>query len=50
MKRLVCEELSCQIRGLLQEVHNALGPGFREETYKIAVLAEAQRRPSERRA
>ncbi len=44
MKRLVCEELSYQIGGLLLEVHNTLGPGFREETYKIAVLAEAQRR------
>lgn len=44
MKRLVHEDLSFQIRGLLMEVHNTLGPGFREETYKIAVLAEAQRR------
>ncbi len=44
MKRLVHEELSSQIRGLLMEVHNTLGPGFREETYKIAVLTEAQRR------
>ena len=44
MKRLVHEDLSFKIRGMLMEVHNTLGPGFREETYKIAVLAEAQRR------
>ncbi|MCS6911406.1 MAG: GxxExxY protein, partial [Anaerolineales bacterium] len=29
---------------MLFEVYNTLGPGFREETYKIATLAEMRRR------
>src|SRR5579859_3514077 len=41
---LVYEELSFQIRGALYEVYNTLGPGFREETYKLAVIQELQRR------
>ena len=40
---LVYEALSYQIRGALYEVYNALGTGFREETYKLAVLNELQR-------
>lgn len=40
---LVFEELSYQIRGALYEVYNTLGPGFREETYKLAVVNELQR-------
>ena len=40
MKELIYPELSYQIRGALFEVYNALGPGFREETYKSAVCAE----------
>ena len=41
---LVYEELSYQIRGALYEVYNALGTGFREETYKLAVAAELEQR------
>ena len=40
---LVYEELSFKIRGALYEVYNTLGPGFREETYKLAVISELQR-------
>jgi GxxExxY protein len=40
---LVYQELSYQIRGVLWEVYNTLGPGFREETYKLAVVNELQR-------
>ncbi|MGQ0603778.1 MAG: GxxExxY protein [Anaerolineales bacterium] len=40
MGKLLYEELSYQIRGVLMEVYNTLGPGFREETYKLATLAE----------
>jgi GxxExxY protein len=43
VEKLVYEELSYQIRGVFMEVYNTLGPGFREETYKIATLAEARR-------
>ena len=41
---LIHEELSYQIRGALYEVFNTLGPGFREETYKLAVINELLRR------
>ena len=41
---LVYEELSYQIRGALYEVYNALGTGFREETYELAVVAELDQR------
>jgi GxxExxY protein len=41
---LVYEELSYQIRGALYEVYNTLGTGFREETYKLAVVAELEQR------
>src|SRR5260370_11710527 len=41
---LVYEELSYQIRGALYEVFNTLGPGFGEETYKLAVVNELVRR------
>lgn len=44
MSKLLYEELSYQIRGVLMEVYNTLGPGFREEAYKIATLAEMRRR------
>ncbi len=44
MAKLIHEELSYQIRGALFEVYNQLGPGFREETYKIAVVSELQQR------
>jgi len=44
MSKLLYEELSYEVRGILMEVYNTLGPGFREETYKIATLDEAARR------
>ncbi len=44
MGDLIYPELSYQIRGALFEVYNALGPGFREETYKLAVCAELSHR------
>lgn len=44
MGELLYPELSFQIRGSLFEVYNTLGPGFREETYKIATCTELGRR------
>lgn len=44
MSKLLYEELSYQVRGILMEVYNTLGPGFREETYKLAIVTEAERR------
>ena len=44
MGKLIHEEVTYAIRGLLIEVYNALGPGFREETYKTALMVEARRR------
>jgi GxxExxY protein len=44
MGELLYKELTYQIRSVLYEVHNTLGPGLREETYKIATLAEMRRR------
>jgi GxxExxY protein len=41
---LLYPELSYQIRGSLYEVYNALGPGFREETYKVATCTEIAQR------
>ena len=41
---LVYEALSFQIRAALFEVYNTLGTGFREETYKLAVMNELGRR------
>ena len=40
---LLYEDLTYKIRAALFEVHNSLGPGFREETYKLAVLTELRR-------
>jgi GxxExxY protein len=40
---LVYEELSYKIRGALYEVYNTLGTGFREETYKLALVNELRR-------
>lgn len=39
---LVYEELTYGIRGCLMEVYNRLGPGFREETYKKALVKELE--------
>jgi hypothetical protein len=44
MGKLLYEDLTYQIRAVLYEVHKTLGPGFKEETYKIATLAELRRR------
>ena len=41
---LVHEELTYQIRGALLDVYNTLGPGFREETYKLALVTELEQR------
>ncbi|HRE28205.1 MAG TPA: GxxExxY protein [Anaerolineales bacterium] len=43
-KALIHETLTYEIRGVLMEVYNTLGTGFREETYKQAVIAELRRR------
>ncbi len=40
MGKLLYEDLTYRIRAVLYEVHKTLGPGFREETYKLATLAE----------
>ncbi len=44
MAELLYKDLTYQIRSVLFEVYNKLGPGFREETYKLATLAEMRRR------
>jgi GxxExxY protein len=44
MGTLLYPELSYKVRGALYEVYNTLGPGFREETYKIAMCSEISRR------
>ena len=40
---LLDEELTFKIRGVLFKVHSALGPGFREETYKRASILELRK-------
>ncbi|OYD15537.1 hypothetical protein CH333_05505 [candidate division WOR-3 bacterium JGI_Cruoil_03_44_89] len=37
---LIYKDLTYVIRGCLMEVYNRLGPGFREETYKRAMVEE----------
>lgn len=44
MAELLYKELTYQIRSVLYDVYNTLRPGLREETYKIATLAEMRRR------
>jgi len=44
MAELLYKDLTYQIRSVLFEVYNKLWPGFREETYKLATLAEMRRR------
>ncbi|NLF40016.1 GxxExxY protein [bacterium] len=41
---LLYRELTFEIRAALFEVYNTLGPGFREETYRRAVLRELKLR------
>jgi GxxExxY protein len=40
MNKLIYGELTYRIRSALFEVHKNLGPGFREETYRRALLLE----------
>ncbi|MGB7537261.1 MAG: GxxExxY protein [Anaerolineales bacterium] len=40
MNKLIYAELTYRIRSALFEVHKKLGPGFREETYRRALLLE----------
>lgn len=47
MKGLLNEELTYRIRSVLIKVRNILGPGFREETYKQAVLLELKKQKIE---
>ena len=47
MKGLIYEEGTYRIRAVLLKVHNTLGPGFREETYKRAVLLELKKQKIE---
>jgi GxxExxY protein len=44
MNGLIHAELTYQIRSALYEVHKNLGPGFREETYRRALLVELKKR------
>jgi GxxExxY protein len=43
MNGLPDEEITYRIRGVLFKVHSALGPGFREETYKGASIPELRK-------
>ncbi|MDI6793289.1 MAG: GxxExxY protein [bacterium] len=40
---LIYKDLSYRLQGCLMEVYNTLGPGFREETYKKALIEELKR-------
>ena len=40
--KVLYPELSYSLRGVFYEVYNVLGPGFREETYRQAVIRELQ--------
>ncbi len=40
MGNLIYEDLTYKIRKSLFNVYNELGPGFREETYKQAVMID----------
>ncbi len=42
--RILYKELGYQVQGALQDVYNALGPGFREQTYERAVMKALQMR------
>ena len=41
--KLLYADLSYKLQGVFFEVYNVLGPGFREETYRQAVMRELQR-------
>lgn len=40
MGKLIHEDLTFQIRKSLFNVYNQIGPGYREETYKQAVIVD----------
>jgi len=40
---IIYKDLSYKIQGCLMEIYNVLGPGFREETYKQALITEFTR-------
>ena len=42
-------ELSYALQGAFYEVYNVLGPGFREETYRQALMRELRLRASKLR-
>jgi len=42
--KILYRELGYQVQGALQDVYNSLGPGFREETYRRAVMKALQAR------
>jgi len=42
--RILYKELGYQVQGALQDVHDALRPGFREQTYERAVMKALQMR------
>jgi len=42
--RVLYPELSYALQGAFFEVHNVLGPGFREETYRQALMRELRSR------
>ena len=41
--KVLYAELGYQLQGTFYEVYNVLGPGFREETYRQAVIRELTR-------
>ena len=41
--KMLYAELGYQLQGIFYEVCNVLGPGFREETYRQAVIRELKR-------
>ena len=44
MPKLVHPELSYQVRGVLLDVHNVLGPMLKEEYYQEAILLGLEKR------
>lgn len=44
MTEIIEKELSYRLQGAIMEVYNTLGPGFREETYRRALILELNAR------
>ena len=42
--KVLYPELSYALQGVFYEVYNVLGPGFREETYRQALMQELRLR------